>query len=200
MNLYAPHPAILNGVGVGTFSITAVLMHVRPVCPDRHVRRFPFIIFWTSYCIGFIFYTWMYNHKIPVKFNFVKIPLLFWELYSFSNQLHGPPMLVYKTNFGLVCYNHANFYRFEKSSIYWSVKRITVFLCFSLVNQRHTCGITVYNLTVTNNTVRAVHSCNSWFLLEKWFPFIIFWKKYYIEFIFYTQVCNRKVQVNFIFG
>ena len=26
--------------------------------------------------------------------------------------LHGPPMLVDKTNFGLVFYNHANFYRF----------------------------------------------------------------------------------------
>ena len=26
--------------------------------------------------------------------------------------LHGPPMLVDKTNFGLVFYNHANFYQF----------------------------------------------------------------------------------------
>ena len=45
------------------------------------------------------------------------------------------------------------------------LKRISVFLCFSLVNQRHTSCITVYNRTVTNikNTVRAVHSCNSWF-------------------------------------
>ena len=59
-------------------------------------------------------------------------------------------MLVDKTNFGLVLYNHANFYRFEKTSSYWSVKRISVFLCFSLVNQRHIFGITVYNRTVTN--------------------------------------------------
>ena len=74
-------------------------------------------------------------------------------------------MLVDKTNFGLVLYKHANLYRFEKTSSYWSVKRISVFLCFSLVNQRHTSGITVYNRTVTNieNTVRAVHSCNSWY-------------------------------------
>ena len=35
--------------------------------------------------------------------------------------LHGPPMLV-KTNFGLVLYNHAHFYRFEIASSYWSVK------------------------------------------------------------------------------
>ena len=80
-------------------------------------------------------------------------------------------MLVDKTNFGLVIYNHANFYRFEETSSYWAVKRISVFLCFSLVNQGHTSGNTVYNRTVTNieSTVRAMHSCDSWlnsFLLE----------------------------------
>ena len=76
--------------------------------------------------------------------------------------LLGPQMLVDKTNVGLLIYNHANFYRFEKISSYWSVKTNISFLCFSLVNQRHTSGITVYNRTVTNieNTVRAVHS---WF-------------------------------------
>ena len=79
-------------------------------------------------------------------------------------RLHGPPMSVDKTDFGLVLYHHANFNRFEETSSYWSVKQISVFLCFSLVNQRHTSCITVYNRTVTNieNTVRAVHSCNSW--------------------------------------
>ena len=30
-------------------------------------------------------------------------------------------MLVDKTNFGLVIYNHANFYQFEKTCSYWSV-------------------------------------------------------------------------------
>ena len=70
-------------------------------------------------------------------------------------------MLADKTNFGLVLYNNANFYRFEETSSYWLVKRISVFLCFSLVNQRHTSGIIVYNRTETN--VRAVHSCNGWF-------------------------------------
>ena len=44
--------------------------------------------------------------------------------------LHGPPVLVDKTNFGLVLYNRANFYRSGESSSYWSVK----LLCFSLVN------------------------------------------------------------------
>ena len=43
-------------------------------------------------------------------------------------KLHGPPMLVDKTNFGLVIYNNANFYRFEELSSYWSVKRKSVFL------------------------------------------------------------------------
>ena len=85
---------------------------------------------------------------------------------SWLDQLHDPVMLVDKTNFGLVLYNHANFYRFEKTSSCWLVKRISVFLCISLVNQCHTSGITVYNRTLTNieNIVRAVHSCNSWFL------------------------------------
>ena len=74
---------------------------------------------------------------------------------SFLIVLHGPPILVDKTNFGLVLYSHANFYRFEETSSYWLLKRISVFLCFSLVNQRHISGITVYNRTVTNieNTV-----------------------------------------------
>ena len=75
-------------------------------------------------------------------------------------------MLVDKTNSGLVYFNHANFYRFDEPSSYWSVERISVFLCFSLVNQRHTSGITVYNRTVTiiENTVRAVYSCNNIFV------------------------------------
>ena len=76
-------------------------------------------------------------------------------------------LVVNKTNFGLVLYKQSNFYGFEKTSSYWSVKRISVFLCFSLVNQRHTSGITVYNRTATNieNTVRDVHSCNSWLFI-----------------------------------
>ena len=83
--------------------------------------------------------------------------------------LHGLPMLADKTNFGLVPYNHANYYRFEESSSYknLSVKRISVFLCFSSVKPQHTSTITVYNSTVTNieNTVRALHSHNSWFAI-----------------------------------
>ena len=76
-------------------------------------------------------------------------------------------MLVDKTNFSLFLYNLANIYPFEETSSYWSFKRISVFLCFSLVNQRHTSGITEYNRTVTDieNTVQAVHSCNSWFYI-----------------------------------
>ena len=33
------------------------------------------------------------------------------------------------------------------------------------------------------------------FLWRKWFQFDIFWKHWYIEFIFYTQVYNHKIQV-----
>ena len=36
--------------------------------------------------------------------------------------LHGPPMLVDKTNSGLVLYNYANVYQFEETSSYWSVE------------------------------------------------------------------------------
>ena len=55
--------------------------------------------------------------------------------YCKQKELQGPPMLFDKTNFGLVIYNQANFYRFEETSSYWLVKRISVFLCFSVVNQ-----------------------------------------------------------------
>ena len=59
-------------------------------------------------------------------------------------------MLVDRTNFGLVLNNHANFYWFEEASSYWLVERISIFLCFSLVNVQHTSGITVYNRRVSN--------------------------------------------------
>ena len=38
-----------------------------------------------------------------------------------------PASVADKTIFGLVLYNSANFYRFEESSSYWSVKGISVF-------------------------------------------------------------------------
>ena len=41
--------------------------------------------------------------------------------------LQGPAMLADKTNFGLVLYNHTNFYLFEETSSYWSVRRIITF-------------------------------------------------------------------------
>ena len=49
--------------------------------------------------------------------------------------LHGPPLLVDKTNFGLFLYNHANFYRFEETSSYWSVNRISVSLSRLFIGQ-----------------------------------------------------------------
>ena len=36
-------------------------------------------------------------------------------------------MLVDMTNFGLVLYNHANFYRFEETSSYWSFNEYQFF-------------------------------------------------------------------------
>ena len=115
-------------------------------------------------------------------FKYIIILNIYIMTICFNDKLHDPPMLVDKTNFGLVLYNHApmlvdktnfgsvlynhtNFYRFEETSSYWSLKRISDFLCFSLVNQRHTSGITENNRTVTNieNTVPAVYSYNSCF-------------------------------------
>ena len=89
-------------------------------------------------------------------------------LHCLFTGLHGPPKSADKTDFGLVIYNHANFYRFGETSRYWSVKQMSDFLCFSLVNQRHISCITVYNRIMTNieNTVRAVHSCNNWFSIK----------------------------------
>ena len=63
-------------------------------------------------------------------------------------------MLIDEINFGLVLYNHANFYQFEEASSYWSVKQISFFLCFSMVNQRPTSG----NI---ENSGRAVQCCIS---------------------------------------
>ena len=78
--------------------------------------------------------------------------------------LHGPPMLVDKTKFDLMLYNHTNFYQFEESSSYWSVET-NISFCLLFIGKSATHSvITVYNRTVTNieNTVRAVHSCNRW--------------------------------------
>ena len=54
-------------------------------------------------------------------------PLLFVLVCVFCYEgqlLHGPPILVDKTNFGLEIYNQANFYRFEETPSYWLVKKI----------------------------------------------------------------------------
>ena len=78
-------------------------------------------------------------------------------------------MLVDKTNFDLVIYNRANFKQTEETSSYWSVKRISVFSLLSDIPATSQC------ITVTNieNTVRAVHSCNSSFLLQPTLPYDI---------------------------
>ena len=80
-----------------------------------------------------------------------------WEtaLHRLKYCLKGPLCPKQPTNQPI--YKHANFYRFEETSSYWSVRRRSVFLCFSLVNHRHTSvnhrhtsAITVYNRAVTN--------------------------------------------------
>ena len=83
-------------------------------------------------------------------------------------------MSVDKTDFGLVLCNHANFNRFEETSSYWSIKQISVFLCFSLVNQRHTSCTTVYNRTVTNIENTAAIAVVVFFFLFLFFLLILF--------------------------
>ena len=45
-------------------------------------------------------------------------------------RLHGPPVLVDKTNFGLVLYNYANFYRFENQLVIGQLNEYEFFSAF----------------------------------------------------------------------
>ena len=56
--------------------------------------------------------------------------LLYKELTICLNHCAARQCLVDKTNFGLAINNHANFYRFEETSSYWSVKQIEMFVRF----------------------------------------------------------------------
>ena len=78
--------------------------------------------------------------------------------YAYRRSLHGPPLLVDKTNFGLVLYNHANFFiGLRNHLVIGQLKEYQFFSAFHWPT-----GITVYNRTVTENTVRAGNNCNSW--------------------------------------
>ena len=46
------------------------------------------------------------------------------------HKLQGPPMLVGKTNFGLVLYNHTNFYRFEEHLVIGQLNEYQFFSAF----------------------------------------------------------------------
>ena len=49
-------------------------------------------------------------------------------------RLHGPPMSVDKTDFGLVLYNHANLVGLRKHLVFGRLKRISVF-CLLFIGQ-----------------------------------------------------------------
>ena len=74
-------------------------------------------------------------------------------------KLYGPPMLVDKTNFGLVIYNHASFYRFDEPSSYWSVKRISLFSAFHW-STRDT-PTASQCITVQRPISKTLYNCNS---------------------------------------
>ena len=65
-------PAICNGGGA--YSITLVHTYIRTSVPyvlsRTYEKWFPGDIFWIHRCIGFIFHTQVYNHKIQVKFDY----------------------------------------------------------------------------------------------------------------------------------
>ena len=54
---------------------------------------------------------------IIVKMTYLTRSETFKFVYLSILILHGPPMLVDKTSFGLVLYNPTNFYRFEETHL-----------------------------------------------------------------------------------
>ena len=71
MRFYAP--AIYNG---GAYSITLVRTSVRTYIRTSRTyeKWFPGDIFGKHWCIGFIFHTQVYYHKIQVKFDYGQNP------------------------------------------------------------------------------------------------------------------------------
>ena len=75
------------------------------------------------------------------------------DSFPMRNILHGSPMLVDKTNFGLVLYNH------QLLSVYLTnINFSLLFICYLATH------LTVFNRTAIDieKPVRAMHSCNSW--------------------------------------
>ena len=59
-------------MGGGTYSITLVRTYIRTYIRTSRTyeKWFPGDIFRIHWCIGFIFHTQVYNHKIQVKFDY----------------------------------------------------------------------------------------------------------------------------------
>ena len=68
------------------------------------------------------------------------ISLTYYCLLGMDAKNDGPPIVVDKTFFGLMLYNHANFYQFSGTSRYWSVKSSSVFSLPFIGQQGHTSG------------------------------------------------------------
>ena len=69
-------PAIYNGGGGHIASPLSVHTYVPYVLSRTYKKWFPGDIFWIHQCIGFIFHTQVYNHKIQVKLDYGQNPLI----------------------------------------------------------------------------------------------------------------------------
>ena len=72
------------------YSITLVHTYIRPapyvrkMAARMYEKWFPGDIFWIHRCIGFIFHTQVYNHKIQVKFDNGRNPLIIIRVMAFD--------------------------------------------------------------------------------------------------------------------
>ena len=68
-NLFMPPPFIMGGHIASPLSVRPYVRTSR-----TYEKWFPDDIFWKRWCIGFIFHTQVYNHKIQVKFDYGQNP------------------------------------------------------------------------------------------------------------------------------
>ena len=70
ISIIMPRPFIMGGAYSITLVRTYVHTYVPYVLSRTYEKWFPGDIFWRHWCIGLIFHTQVYNHKIQVKFDY----------------------------------------------------------------------------------------------------------------------------------
>ena len=69
--VFMPPPFIMGGHIASPLSVRTYVLYV---LSSTYEKWFPGDIFWKNWCIGFIFHTQVYNHKIQVKFDYGQNP------------------------------------------------------------------------------------------------------------------------------